>query len=99
MGLEDYNALVDQTIAVQREVQFQDVYAGLAENTKEWFPGLPFDQLPDNFIQGDTLQKAMIEAEPSLAGQIDQRSANQNAQPQVWYPQASVGDFLAAAIR
>jgi hypothetical protein len=35
-----------------------------------YFDG-PFDQLPDNFIQGDMLQKAMIEAEPALAGQID----------------------------
>lgn len=31
----------------------------------------PFDQLPDNFIEGDILQKALIEVEPSLAGRID----------------------------
>lgn len=31
----------------------------------------PFDQLPDNFIEGDVLQKALIEAEPSLKGRID----------------------------
>ena len=35
----------------------------------------------------------------SLAGQIEQVAANQNVQPLVWYPNASVGDFLAAAIR
>ena len=35
----------------------------------------------------------------SLAGQIDQVTANQNAQPQVWYPNVSVGDFFAAAMR
>lgn len=35
-----------------------------------YFDG-PFDQLPDNFIQDDVLQKALIEAEPTLAGQID----------------------------
>ena len=35
-----------------------------------YFDG-PFDQLPDNFIKGDMLQKAMIAAEPALAGQID----------------------------
>jgi hypothetical protein len=35
----------------------------------------------------------------SLAGQIDQVAADQNDLPQVWYPNASVGDFLAAAIR
>lgn len=31
----------------------------------------PFDQLPDNFIEGDTLQKAILALEPSLAGKID----------------------------
>ncbi len=31
----------------------------------------PFDQLPDNFIEGDVLQKALIEVEPTLAGRID----------------------------
>jgi hypothetical protein len=35
-----------------------------------YFDG-PFDQLPDNFIEGDTLHKAMIAAQPELAGQID----------------------------
>jgi hypothetical protein len=35
-----------------------------------YFDG-PFDQLPDNFIEGDTLQKALIESDPSLAGKID----------------------------
>ena len=39
------------------------------------------------------------QASKSLAGQIDQMTANQNVQQQVWYPNASVGDFLAAAIR
>jgi hypothetical protein len=40
-----------------------------------------------------------FKASKSLAGQIDQLEANQNIQPQVWYPNASVGDFLAAAMR
>ena len=40
-----------------------------------------------------------FKASKLLAGQIDQLTANQNVQPQVWYPNASVGDFLAAAIR
>jgi hypothetical protein len=31
----------------------------------------PFDQLPDNFIEGDALQRALIEHDPSLAGKID----------------------------
>jgi len=31
----------------------------------------PFDQLPDNFIEGDVLSRALIEHDPSLAGKID----------------------------
>ncbi len=31
----------------------------------------PFDQLPDNFIQGDSLRQSIVAAEPSLAGKID----------------------------
>ena len=35
-----------------------------------YFDG-PFDQLPDNFIQGDTLRRIILEIEPALAGKID----------------------------
>ncbi len=35
-----------------------------------YFDG-PFDQLPDNFIEGEALREAILEVEPSLAGQID----------------------------
>lgn len=31
----------------------------------------PFDQLPDNFLQGDELKKAILAVQPDLAGQID----------------------------
>ncbi len=31
----------------------------------------PFDQLPDNFIKGDTLKDAILETDPSYKGQID----------------------------
>ena len=30
----------------------------------------PFDQLPDNFIEGENLRQAILEVEPDLAGQI-----------------------------
>jgi hypothetical protein len=45
------------------------VYEGntLANN---YFDG-PFDQLPDNFIEGDDLLKAILEVAPSLKGTID----------------------------
>ena len=35
-----------------------------------YFDG-PFDQLPDNFLKGDQLQKALVDESPELAGQID----------------------------
>lgn len=35
-----------------------------------YFDG-PFDQLPDNFIEGETLRKAILEVQPNLKGQID----------------------------
>jgi hypothetical protein len=35
-----------------------------------YFDG-PFDQLPENFIQGEELRQAMIEADPSAKGEID----------------------------
>lgn len=31
----------------------------------------PFDQLPDNFIEGDTLRDIILEIDPSLKGKID----------------------------
>jgi hypothetical protein len=31
----------------------------------------PFDQLPDNFIEGDTLRDIILEVDPSLKGKID----------------------------
>jgi hypothetical protein len=31
----------------------------------------PFDQLPDNFVEGDELRDAILAVEPSLAGKID----------------------------
>ena len=35
-----------------------------------YFDG-PFDQLPDNFIEGEALRSAILEIEPKLKGQID----------------------------
>ena len=35
-----------------------------------YFDG-PFDQLPDNFIEGETLRDAILDIEPSLKGKID----------------------------
>ena len=35
-----------------------------------YFDG-PFDQLPDNFIEGESLRSAILAASPRLAGKID----------------------------
>jgi hypothetical protein len=35
-----------------------------------YFDG-PFDQLPDNFIEGETLRSAILDVQPRLAGRID----------------------------
>jgi hypothetical protein len=42
--------------------------ANYRQNT--WFDG-PFDQLPDNFIEGETLRRAILEVSPGLKGEID----------------------------
>ena len=39
-------------------------------NVNNYFDG-PFDQLPDNFIEGDTLRNAILRVQPNLKGQID----------------------------
>lgn len=45
------------------------VFEGNAR-VNNYFDG-PFDQLPDNFLEGDTLRRIILEIEPALAGQID----------------------------
>ncbi len=38
--------------------------------TNTYFDG-PFDQLPDNFLEGDSMRDAMIASDPGLKGRID----------------------------
>jgi hypothetical protein len=45
------------------------VFAGNSE-VNNYFDG-PFDQLPDNFIEGEALRDAILAVEPKLAGKID----------------------------
>jgi hypothetical protein len=45
------------------------VFEGNAR-VNNYFDG-PFDQLPDNFIEGETLREAILAVEPSLTGKID----------------------------
>src|SRR5262245_16756197 len=45
------------------------VFAGNSR-VNNYFDG-PFDQLPDNFIEGETLREAIIAVEPRLKGKID----------------------------
>lgn len=39
-------------------------------NVNNYFDG-PFDQLPDNFIEGETLRDAILKVQPNLKGRID----------------------------
>lgn len=39
-------------------------------DVNNYFDG-PFDQLPDNFLEGDVLKKAILEVSPDLKGKID----------------------------
>ena len=45
------------------------VFEGNAR-VNNYFDG-PFDQLPDNFIEGESLREAILAVEPTLAGKID----------------------------
>lgn len=49
------------------------VFLGNAE-LNNYFDG-PFDQLPDNFIEGETLRDALIQVDPKLKGEIDRFGA------------------------
>ena len=42
----------------------------LNTSVNNYFDG-PFDQLPDNFIEGDALKRAILAASPGMEGQID----------------------------
>lgn len=44
-----------------------------------YFDG-PFDQLPDNFIDGDTLRDAILDVEPGLRGKIDRYGSSPDGQ-------------------
>jgi hypothetical protein len=49
------------------------ILIGVFENNatvNNYFDG-PFDQLPDNFVQGDELREAILAVDPSLKGEID----------------------------
>jgi hypothetical protein len=54
------------------------VFEGNAR-VNNYFDG-PFDQLPDNFIEGESLRSAILEVEPSLNGKIDRFGASPNGE-------------------
>lgn len=60
--------------ALYRDHRFdRQILIGVFEGnrrTNNYFDG-PFDQLPDNFIEGETLREIIHEVEPRLKGQID----------------------------
>ena len=54
------------------------VFEGNAR-VNNYFDG-PFDQLPDNFIEGESLRSAIIETVPELKGKIDRFGAEPNGE-------------------
>ena len=54
------------------------VFAGNVR-LNNYFDG-PFDQLPDNFIEGETLRSAILQIEPRLAGRIDRYGSSFDGQ-------------------
>jgi hypothetical protein len=64
--------------------------------TNTYFDG-PFDQLPDNFIQGDSLREAMIANDPSLKGKIDRFGGFPGGEERLgidpYWPYRSVSDL------
>jgi hypothetical protein len=54
------------------------VFEGNAR-VNNYFDG-PFDQLPDNFIEGESLRSAILDVEPSLKGKIDRFGAEPNGE-------------------
>jgi hypothetical protein len=44
----------------------------------------PFDQLPDNFIEGETLRKAIPQISPGLKGRIDVSAVRRTAPSVSW---------------
>jgi len=64
--------------------------------TNTWFDG-PFDQLPDNFIEGDSLHDALIASDPTLKGRIDRfgnfPSGGERVGLDAYWPYRSVSDL------
>ena len=61
-----------------------------------YFDG-PFDQLPDNFIQGETLREAILGVRPQLKGQIDRFGGAPDGSIRFmigpYLPYAAIGDL------
>jgi hypothetical protein len=54
----------------QRERKILIGVLGNNQRANNYFDG-PFDQLPDNFLEGDTLRRMILQVDPGLTGQID----------------------------
>jgi len=64
--------------------------------TNTWFDG-PFDQLPDNFIDGNSLRDALIASDSTLKGKIDRfgnfPSGGERVGLDAYWPYRSVSDL------
>ena len=75
--LKLFHYVLDETIEVADQfvsaVPTDRILIGVFEGNSRvnnYFDG-PFDQLPDNFIEGESLREAIISVEPRLKGKID----------------------------
>ena len=62
---------------LQRKILIGVLDTNIRLNT--WFDG-PFDQLPDNFLEGESLRDAILEMQPELKGKIDRFGASPDRQ-------------------
>ncbi len=60
-----------------RQILIGDFYGNTQLNN--YFDG-PFDQLPDNYVEGDTLIDALLQIDPSMKGKVDRYGSDPNGE-------------------
>ena len=76
--------VIGTIVAPQKNEHLRDrkILIGVYEGNyrlNTYFDG-PFDQLPDNFIEGETLRQAILEVSPGLKGKIDRFGSSPNGE-------------------
>jgi hypothetical protein len=60
-----------------RQILMGDFFGNTELNN--YFDG-PFDQLPDNYVEGDALLDALLQIDPSMKGKVDRYGSNPNGE-------------------